>query len=86
VLEVGGDLDLPQEALAAEHGGQLRVEDLDGDLAAVPDVLGEVDGRHAALTQLAPDAVAIGERRREPGGGCRHARSPSTGEPAMVRG
>ena len=53
VLEVGGDLDLAEEALAAEDGGELGVEDLDGDLAAVLQVFGEIDRGHAALAQLA---------------------------------
>ena len=33
MLQVGGDLDLAQEALGAERGGQLGAEHLDGDLA-----------------------------------------------------
>ena len=36
-------------------------EDLDGDVAIVPQVVGEVDGRHAAGAELAIDAIAIGE-------------------------
>ena len=40
---------------------ELGVEDLDGDLAAVLQVLGEVDGGHAALAELALDAVAVAE-------------------------
>ena len=67
VLEVGGDLDLGEEAGAAEDGGELGVEDLDGDLAAVLGVLGEVDGGHAALAQLAHEMVAVGQGGLEPG-------------------
>ena len=62
VLQVGGDLDLGQEPLAADHGGELGVQHLDGDLAAVPQVLGEVDDGHAALAELPVDAVAVGQR------------------------
>ena len=67
MLEVGGDLDLGQEAGAAEDGGELGVEDLDGDLAAVLGVLGEIDGGHAALAQLAHEPVAVGQGGLEPG-------------------
>ena len=65
VLQVGGDLDLGQEPLAADHGGELGVQHLDGDLAAVPQVLGEVDDGHAALADLAVEAVAVGQGRGE---------------------
>ena len=44
------------------------MQDLDGDLAAVLEVLGEVDGGHAALAELALEAVAVGEGRGEAGG------------------
>ena len=62
VLQVGGDPDLGEEAVAADDGAQLGMEDLDGDLAAVLQVLGEVDGGHAALAELALEAVTVTER------------------------
>jgi hypothetical protein len=61
VLERGGGLDLLDEPVGAEHGGELGLEDLDGDLAVVAGVVREIDRGHAALTQLARDAVAVGE-------------------------
>ena len=61
MLEAGGGLDFGEEALGAEDGAELGVQDLDGDLAVVLEVLGEVDGGHAALAELTLDAVAIGE-------------------------
>ena len=64
MLEVGGGLDLGQEPLGADHGGELGAQHLERDLAVVPEVLGEVDGGHAARAELALDAVAVGE------GGC----------------
>ena len=67
---VGDGLDLAQEALGADDGGQLGAEDLDGHLAVVLEVLGEIDGGHAALAQLALDAVAVGEGGTQ---GVRHA-------------
>ena len=53
--------DLLHEPLGAQHGGELRLEDLERDLALVLDVLGQVDGGHAARAELALDGVAVGE-------------------------
>ncbi len=72
MLQAGGGLDLAEEALAADDGRELGVEDLDGDLAAVLQVLGEVDRGHAALAELALDAIAVAQGRRESGLGVRH--------------
>ena len=58
--ERGGEVDLAQEPLAAERLGEVRVEDLDGDVAVVLEVAGEVDGRHAAGAELALDAIVRG--------------------------
>jgi hypothetical protein len=54
-------LDLAQETLGADHGGQFGAEDLDGDAAVVLQVVGEVDGGHAAGAELALEAVAVGQ-------------------------
>ena len=75
MLQVGGDLDLGEEPLGAEHGGELGLEDLDGDLAVVLEVVGEIDRRHAALAELALDAVAVGQGGLE--GGARFCRGSS---------
>ena len=74
MLQVGGDLDLGEEAVAADDGGELGVQDLDGDLAAVLQVFGEVDGGHPALAQLALEAIAVGEGGGEAGGRYGHVR------------
>ena len=66
MLEVGGGLDLGQEPLGSDDGRELRAQDLDGDLAVVLEILGEVDGRHTACAQLPLDAVALGERGAQP--------------------
>jgi len=65
VLQRRGGLDLDHEPLGAEHGGQLGPQHLEGHLAIVAEVLGEVDGGHAAGAQLALDAVAVGEGSAE---------------------
>ena len=54
-----GDPDLGEEALAAEHRGQLGAQDLEGDVAVVLEVVREIDRRHAARAELALDAVAV---------------------------
>ena len=63
MAELGGDLDLPEEPLRAEHRGQLRPEHLERHLAPVLEVVGEVDGGHAAAAELTLEAVAARERR-----------------------
>jgi hypothetical protein len=63
MLQVGGGLDLLKEPLGADDRGELRAQHLEGDLAIVPLVVGQVDRRHTAGTELALDRVAIGERR-----------------------
>ena len=65
MAEPRGDLDLAQEALGPDGVGELGLEELDGDLATVAQVVGEIDGRHPAAADHALDAVAAGERRTE---------------------
>jgi hypothetical protein len=62
VLQVRGGPDLGQEPLGADHGRQLGAQQLEGDRAAVPDIVGQVDRGHPAGTELAVEPVAIGER------------------------
>ncbi len=61
MLQIGGGLDLDQEALGADHRRELGAEDLDRHLAVVSDILGEVDRGHPAGTEFALDAVAVGQ-------------------------
>ena len=62
MLEVGGGLDLGEEAFGADDGGEFGAEDLDGDGAVVLEVVGEVDGGHAALR---PARARRGSGRRD---------------------
>jgi len=73
VLETGGGLDLLDEAVATEDGGQLGLEDLDRDLAVVLQVFGEVDRGHAARADLMLDAVAVLEGAGDAVGDVSHA-------------
>ena len=61
VLEPGGDADLAGEPLGAQGGGELGAEHLDRDLAIVLEVISQEHGRHAALAELALDAVGGAE-------------------------
>ncbi len=65
VLERRGDLDLAEEPLAAQDGGQLGLQQLDGDVAVVLQVLREEDRRHPAFAKLPFDPVPVSQRRRE---------------------
>jgi hypothetical protein len=61
MFEAGGELDLAQEPLAADRGGQLGLEDLDRHRAVELSVLGQIDDGHSTTTQFPLDAVAVGE-------------------------
>ncbi len=63
MLEVGGRPDFGQEPLGAEGRGELGVQHLDGDVAVVLQVVGEIDRGHPALPKLAVDPVALRQRR-----------------------
>ncbi len=79
VLQVRGGLDLGEEALGADDRGQFGLEDLDGDLSVVLDVLGQVHRGHAAFAELPLDPVAIGQRGFQAGGvGVAHRLVPSS--------
>ena len=77
VLQVRRGLDLGEKAVGADDGRELGPQHLDGHLPIVLEVLGEVDGGHAARAQLALDPVAVGQRRDEP-------RGPTHGHPASA--
>jgi hypothetical protein len=61
MLQPRNDLYLLEEAPDADSVGQLLLEDLDRDGTPVPGVLGEEDDSHAALSELAVDAVPVSD-------------------------
>ena len=61
MLQPGGDLDLLHEPIGAEGGGEVGAQHLDGHLAVMLEILGEIDGGHAAGPEFALDGVAIRE-------------------------
>ena len=67
MLQVGRELDLGQEPLGADHGRELGPEHLQGHPPGVADVLGQVDGGHAAGADLALEPVAVGQGGLEAG-------------------
>jgi len=48
VLQVGGDPDLTQKALDAEHCGELGAQHFQGDVATVLQVPCQIYGRHGS--------------------------------------
>ncbi len=69
MLQPGRGLDLAQEPLATQGRPEIGMQHLDSDLAVMAEIVGEVHRRHAALSELALDPVAVRERRGEPLGG-----------------
>jgi lia operon protein LiaG len=64
--EPGGDLDLAEEPVGGEGGGELGAEHLDRNLAVVLEVLRQVDRSHSTTAELALDRVAVGEGGEKP--------------------
>src|SRR2546422_11227815 len=65
VGEARGHLDLLQEPLDAEEGGQAGQQHLKRDVAPVLAVVCQVYRGHAAATEHLTQLVALGERSRE---------------------
>src|SRR4030095_2259233 len=65
MLQGGGGLDFPHKPVSSDDRRELWPENLDRYLPVVLEIFGEIDGRHAALTQLPLNAVAVGEGGRK---------------------
>jgi hypothetical protein len=61
MLQPGGALDFPKEALGAQHLGQLGAQHLDGDQTTVLEVAGEIDRGHASAPKLALECVVFAQ-------------------------
>ena len=59
VVQTGRNGDLAEKPLGSYGGGNLRLEHLDGDLAVVLEVLGEIHGRHPSGANRALDAIPV---------------------------
>src|SRR6266516_1399473 len=67
----GGNLDLFQEPLDAEKGGETGQQNSERHAAPMLAVVREVHGRHTTATEHLTELVALGERRLEVGGDIR---------------
>ena len=56
---------LGEEPFAPERRTEIRMQHFDGNIAVVLDVVREVHRGHAASTEFAVKAVAVGKRCRE---------------------
>ena len=72
MVEPGRDLDLAEEAFGAEARGELRVQNLECDLAIVLEIVRQEHGGHAAPSHLALNAVSVGKRGLESGAKVSH--------------
>lgn len=61
MVEPGSDLYLSEKPIRSYRFSQLGPEDLDGNLAMVLDILGQVDDCHPPGTQLPLNHIAVGE-------------------------
>ena len=59
MLEPGCEPDLALEAVGAQRGGELGVEDLEGDGAVVAQVAREIDRGHAPAAELALERIPV---------------------------
>jgi hypothetical protein len=66
MLEARGGVDLGEETVGADGGGEVWFEHLERDVAVMAEILGQIDRGHAAFAERALDAVAAIERRVEP--------------------
>ena len=66
MLQPGLGPDLPLEALDPERRAERRVQHLERDPSAVPEVLGEIHRGAGAAAQLLLEQVAVGQLGREP--------------------
>jgi hypothetical protein len=61
MIQLCSDRDLEEEPLGAKRRCQLGLEDLDGDIAMMFGVPGEIHGRHPTSAEFALECVAVGE-------------------------
>ena len=59
VLQLGGDLDLVEKSIGADHRREFGTKDFDGHVAVVLDVPGEIDRGHATGAEFTLDGVAV---------------------------
>jgi hypothetical protein len=81
VLQRGGGADLGEEPAGSDDSGELWLQHLERDPAAVLEVLGQVDRGHPAFTELTLNAVSTVERGLQAFGvSLAHAQPPAFSE------
>ena len=80
MLQICRDLDVAQESFGAQHFAEPGLQHFDGDITIVLDVVREIQGGHAAGTEFALDAIAVGQGGSE---ALHHAHDANAG---IVRG
>ncbi len=60
--QLGRDPDLLEKPVAAEHGGEVGMEQLECDGPVMTEIVGPVDYRHTASAKLGFQAIAVGQR------------------------
>jgi hypothetical protein len=79
VREPGGELNLAQEPISLTHAaGHVVAQHLDGDVAAVPEIVRQIHNGHAACAELPEVVVATGKRSGEPIAQRGHQRDPTS--------
>ena len=82
MLEPSGGFDLAEKPLRAECSREIRPQDLYCDLAMVPQVVGEIDGRHPPAAELTLDRVAVDEGSLQSGEEIGHGLPGRLGSPS----
>ena len=59
MVQLCGDLDLPEEPVTADASRQLGAHDLHRHVAVMLDVLGQIDRRHTTSADFPLDGVAV---------------------------
>jgi len=72
MVQLGGETDLGEKSFASQNSRQLGAQDLEGHVAPVPYIMGEVDRGHATLTKLADKLVPIQQGCRQSWGDGTH--------------
>ena len=73
MLQFRRRLDLGQESLGTERRAKVGVQDLDGDVALVLEIMREIHCGHPAGPDFALDAIAVGDGGGESSPNCCHA-------------
>jgi hypothetical protein len=86
MLQLGGDLDLAGKPLGTQGRSELGPQDLNGHLAMVFEVFGDVYGGHASAAQLSQHGVSAHQSCLETIKAIRHQRHPELAESRLKHG